>query len=69
MRSAFLPQVDLAIENVALRQQVAALKKENPRPPIDPLRPRILGLASPVVAPLEGSAHHRQARDRGGLAP
>ena len=28
-------RADLVIENVALRQQVAALKKERPRPPVD----------------------------------
>ncbi len=28
-------RADLVIENLALRQQVAALKKEQPRPPLD----------------------------------
>ena len=32
VRSGFLARADLAIENLALRQQVATLKKENPRP-------------------------------------
>ena len=30
--SALQPRSDLAVENIALRQQVAVLKKENPRP-------------------------------------
>ena len=35
IRALFLPRADLAIENVALRQQVLALKRERPRPALD----------------------------------
>ena len=34
--SLFRPRADLALENLALRQQVAVLKKENPRPQLTP---------------------------------
>ena len=37
-------RADLVLENVALRQQVTALKKERPRPPV----PSIYSSASPM---------------------
>ena len=47
---------DLVLENVALRQQVTALKKERPRPPLDDTErafwvavPSIYSSASPWV--------------------
>ena len=35
VRALFSRGSDLALENLALRQQVAALKRERPRPPLD----------------------------------
>ncbi len=34
-RALFVGRANLALENLALRQQVAALKRERPRPPLD----------------------------------
>ena len=35
IRALFLSQSELLAENLALRQQVCALKRERPRPPLD----------------------------------
>jgi putative transposase len=35
VRALFGRRADLALENLALRQQVAILKRERPRPPLD----------------------------------
>ncbi len=37
VRTIFRSRADLALENLALRQQVAVLKRERPRPPLSPL--------------------------------
>lgn len=37
LRTLFTNRADLALENLALRQQVAALKRERPRPRLDEL--------------------------------
>ena len=44
-------RADLVIENLALRQQVTALKKERPRPPLEDTD-RAFWVALGVVAPL-----------------
>ena len=35
IRALFLSRVDLLTENLALRQQIAALRRQRPRPPLD----------------------------------
>ena len=35
IRALFLSRADLLTENLALRQQLAALKRQRPRPPLD----------------------------------
>jgi hypothetical protein len=37
IRALFLSHSELLVENLALRQQVCALKRERPRPPLDDL--------------------------------
>jgi hypothetical protein len=37
VQALFNKQADLAIENLALRQQLAVLKRKRPRPPLDDL--------------------------------
>ena len=51
-------RADLVLENVALRQQVTALKKERPRPPLDDLvsRPIPTVLGKYLAAPPSRSA-------------
>ena len=65
-----LSRATLQLENVALRQQVAVLKRAGKTTAAaSPPRPRVLGLAISPVATLEGRPCHRQARDGHRLAP
>ena len=56
-----------ALEILALRQQVAVLKRKRPRPPLNAID-RLERVSPPLVA-LEWGSHHRQARDGRRLAP
>ena len=59
VHTLFADRADLAIENLALRQQVAALKRKRPRPQLDDLdrafwgvlRERLAGLAACSLSP------------------
>ncbi len=55
-------RADLVIENLALRQQVTALKKERPRPPLEDTGPRILGGGPKLVAGVGEPFAYRQRR-------
>ncbi len=35
LRTIFLSRSELLVENLALRQQICAFKRERPRPPLD----------------------------------
>ncbi len=65
-RSSLKSQRELALENLALRQQLAILHRKTKRPRRGP---RILGRAPPSVARLAERPPHREARDRDSLAP
>ena len=55
-------RADLVIENLALRQQVTALKKERPRPPLEDTDRAILGCAPKLVASVGEPARYRERR-------
>ena len=71
-RVFFQSRTDVAVEVLALRQQVAVLKRKRPKPPLGPMdrKPEtVVGLASgwfPAVLALEISAVWRPAEDHGG---
>ena len=61
-------RADLVLENVALRQQVMALKKERPRPPPRQHGTGFLGCPSRFVARVGEPPAHRPRGHRGPLA-
>ena len=61
-RAFFQSRTDLAVEVLALRQQVAVLKRRRPRPPLRPLD-RLFWTVLGNVGSLERCARHREARD------
>ena len=61
-------RADLVLENVALRQQVTALKKERPRPPLEDTETGFLGCPSRFVARVGEPPAHRPRGHRGPLA-
>ena len=61
-------RADLVLENVALRQQVTALKKERPRPPLEDTEPGFLGCSSRFVARVGEPPAHRPRGHRSPLA-
>ncbi len=65
-RSSMRSQRELALENLALRQQLAVLKCKTKR--ADPSGPRILGRAVASVAGLAKRPDSREAPDRDSLA-
>ena len=64
LRAMCRRRADRVIENLALRQQVTALKKQRPRPPLEDVD-RALGGASRIVASVGQSSSHRQSRHGG----
>jgi hypothetical protein len=60
---------DTALEVLAIRQQVAVLKRKRPGPGIELLGSTVLDDAPPPLVTLERRARHRKARDRHQLAP
>ena len=67
LRSLFLPRHKLALEAVALRQQLAVFKRKQPRPKLDRLD-RLFWMVLRRLWEGWSSPHHRQAGDRGLLA-
>ena len=63
VREIVLSRARLQLENIALRQQVAVLKRDKPRPQLHPLDRVFWVFSFPPVATLEGRPCHRQARD------
>src|SRR6516165_3727971 len=68
LRSLFLPRHKLALEAVALRQQLAVFKRKQPRAQTGSPRSAVLDCPPPAVGRLVRSPDHRQAGDRGFLA-
>ena len=54
---------DLVLENLALRQQLAAMKRSIKRPQLRNQRPSLLDLAFPFLEQLAGAIDHRQTRN------
>jgi len=67
IRAVCRRRADLVIENLALRQQVALLKKERPRPPLDDMD-RAFWVALRQSWPVWASSCHRQSRHRSSVA-
>ena len=63
----FCGRRSLLLENLALRQQLVALKRRHPRPSIDPFDKLFWVIARRVG--LEALPPHRHARNRSPLAP
>src|SRR5438094_1055151 len=59
----------LLLENLALRQQLAVLKRRHPRPSLGTFDRLFWGSCSPSLVRLEAVPHHRHAGNRGPLAP
>jgi len=66
--SALKSQKALAMENLALRQQLAILKSSTKRPRLTKNRSPVLGPPVEDLAGLGSGPHHREARDRYQLA-
>jgi hypothetical protein len=60
---------ELALENLALRQQLAVLKSSAAAPETPEIRSIVLAFLVPILGALEGGAHHRQARHCRPMAP
>src|SRR5215475_3248361 len=68
LRALFLPRHKLALEAVALRQQLAVFKRKQPRPKLDRLDRLFWVVLRRLWGGLVRSPDHRQAGDRGFLA-
>lgn len=60
-------RADLVLENLTLRQQMMAFKKERPRPPLEDVDRAFWGAPS-IVASVGKSSCHRQGRHRCAVA-
>src|SRR5580704_4367083 len=69
LRAFFVPRHKLVLEAVALRQQLAVVKRKQAAPQTRFPRPVVLDCAPSVVGPLVRSLNHSPAGDRGFLAP
>ena len=67
-RSWFRLRNDLAMENLALRQQLATFKYKRPRPRVSWYDRVFWVLTLQALEPMEKRACHRLARHRGSLA-
>ena len=68
LRSTIRTQRELALENLALRQQVAVWKVRHPRPQTDGDGPALLGRAVEAVEELAEFSAGGAARDSGAVA-
>ena len=64
LRAIFRTRGELLIENLALRQQVATLKKERPRPVLDDVDRAFWVALRDLMAGLGESAGHRKSGHR-----
>src|ERR1700722_11789392 len=69
LRAFFAPRHKVVLEAVALRQQLAVVKRKQAAPQTRSPRSVVLDCALSVVGPLVRSLNHRPAGDRGFLAP
>ena len=69
LRSAVRTHRELALENLALRQQLAVRKARQPRPRLTEMDRLFLGSAVEAVDELAAFGASGAARDRGRLAP
>src|SRR5215472_1970334 len=69
LRVFFRSRCDTALEVLALRQQVAVLKRKRPRPTLNSLDRLFLDVTLPLLVPLGRRSRPRQARNRRRLAP
>ena len=70
LSSVFRSRSVLALENLALRQQIGVLQRSaRKRCQFDPSGPPVVGLAIPPLERLGFGPGHRQARNGRGLAP
>src|ERR1700722_13511244 len=69
LRAFFAPRHKVVLEAVALRQQLAVVKRKQAAPQTRSPRSVVLDCALSVVGPLIRSLNHRPAGDRGFLAP
>jgi hypothetical protein len=67
-RVFFQSRADIAVEVLALRQQVAVLKAETAQTSVVPSGSPVLDALAGDLVSLEGCAGHRQARNGRGLA-
>ena len=67
--SAFRSRRDLLLENMVLRQQLAAFKARGKRPRIRSRRPRLLGAAPPTLGAVGRRVGVREAGHRRSVAP
>ena len=67
-RVFFQSRTDIALEVLALRQQVAVLKRKRPRPPIEPSGSAVLDAPANDLVSLARCAGDRQTRNGRGLA-
>src|SRR5260370_4268947 len=65
----FRSRSDTALEVLALRQQVAVLKRKRPRPKLNSWDRTILDETSPMLVPLARPPGPGETPDRGRLAP
>ena len=68
LRTTLRSRRDLALENMALRQQLAILRHKEPRPRLQGIRPSLLDAASSPVAEVARCADCRPARNIDPLA-
>ena len=68
LRALLRSRADLALEILALRQQVAVLKRKRARPRFEGSRPPVLDCSTSSVARLEARARDCEAGHRGWLA-
>ena len=67
--SAFKTRRSLALENLALRQQLAVQKRSVKRTAVVECGPWFLGAVAKILDRLGQGPHHREARDRCPVAP
>ncbi len=69
IRAVFRSRSELAIENLALRQQLAVLKAKGPRPRLNLMDRVFWDLTSVLVAEVGRRVGHCKTGDRCSLAP
>jgi hypothetical protein len=68
IRVFFRNRMDNSLEVIALRQQIAVLKRKRPRPSLKPPRPHLLDHAAVHMAAMVGCFGHCETRDGGRMA-